>query len=636
MSSELNKSSSLHPEDLVGNLLGEEYDHNNHFINTRRQQLIQEVGRSSSAPPIPNVNENVNNVMNGFENENNYHENYMNFYRRMDPRVQMPPIWDQYTFDPIQQQRGFEGMNFPNNVMMSREMYPQPIRNYNHVPNFSTEDQITQKMQMLTINQQPPNNRNETNRRSKNGNGNGNGHEYRQPFYPTTPQPFMHEYYNPSFKNPDLSLGLGIPYQTPYNPMFHSVYPPMPNTGPLPRRAKNNNNRLNLSDYGPTNSSLYTSEEENGNGNGNGNNYDRGSSKYNFREKGDNYSKAKKSTLLDDLRTNNTNFDFKDIINNFVEFSKDQYGSRFIQQKLENATFEEKEMLFTEIYPHALELMSDVFGNYVIQKIFEYGTTDQRRQLADCVVGHVLNLSLQMYGCRVVQKALEVVETEQQYLLIQELEGHVLNCIRDQNGNHVIQKVIEKVPPQQTKFIVNTFVNEVFKLATHPYGCRVIQRILEHHCGNEEDERPVQIIKELLHCTISLVQDQYGNYVIQHVLKHGNHDDKNEIIKQLRGKIVKFSQHKFASNVLEQCVEFGTSEQRQWIIDEIVAEQGALEIMMKHQFANYVIQKILEVCVNYQREKFIEYIKPYYSSLKKFTYGKHILNKIENLVGFDN
>lgn len=48
----------------------------------------------------------------------------------------------------------------------------------------------------------------------------------------------------------------------------------------------------------------------------------------------------------------------------------DQYGSRFIQQKLEIATFEEKMKIFPEIIPHALSLMTDVFGNYVIQKVF--------------------------------------------------------------------------------------------------------------------------------------------------------------------------------------------------------------------------------------------------------------------------
>ncbi|KAF3648406.1 putative basic-leucine zipper transcription factor E-like [Capsicum annuum] len=48
--------------------------------------------------------------------------------------------------------------------------------------------------------------------------------------------------------------------------------------------------------------------------------------------------------------------------------SVDQYGSRFIQQKLETATTEEKNMVFEEVFPQALTLITDVFGNYVIQK----------------------------------------------------------------------------------------------------------------------------------------------------------------------------------------------------------------------------------------------------------------------------
>lgn len=49
-----------------------------------------------------------------------------------------------------------------------------------------------------------------------------------------------------------------------------------------------------------------------------------------------------------------------------MEFSGDQHGSRFIQQKLESATGEEMEIVFDEIVPQcAVQLMQDVFGNYV-------------------------------------------------------------------------------------------------------------------------------------------------------------------------------------------------------------------------------------------------------------------------------
>lgn len=87
-----------------------------------------------------------------------------------------------------------------------------------------------------------------------------------------------------------------------------------------------------------------------------------------------------------------------------VEFSGDQHGSRFIQQKLETANSDEKEQVFHEIQPNCLQLMTDVFGNYVVQKLFEHGNQTQKKILANQMKGHVLALSTQMYGCRVVQK----------------------------------------------------------------------------------------------------------------------------------------------------------------------------------------------------------------------------------------
>ena len=56
----------------------------------------------------------------------------------------------------------------------------------------------------------------------------------------------------------------------------------------------------------------------------------------------------------------------QDIFGYIVEFSGDQHGSRFIQQKLETASTEEKQIVFDEIVPdNALQLIQDVFGNYV-------------------------------------------------------------------------------------------------------------------------------------------------------------------------------------------------------------------------------------------------------------------------------
>ncbi|CAF0863631.1 unnamed protein product [Brachionus calyciflorus] len=338
-----------------------------------------------------------------------------------------------------------------------------------------------------------------------------------------------------------------------------------------------------------------------------------------------------RSRLLEDFRTNRQpHLQLRDIINHFVEFSMDQHGSRFIQQKLERASPAEKDLVFREILPSSHLLMTDVFGNYVIQKFFEHGSPEHKAAFASKLRGNVLSLALQMYGCRVIQKALESISSEQQIEMARELEGNIVKCIEDQNGNHVIQKCIECCNPKAIDFIVSDVLKQVYHLSTHPYGCRVIQRILEH-CDLEQTK---PILDELHSCTERLVQDQYGNYVIQHVLEHGNQEDKSSIINELKGRVLILSQHKFASNVIEKCVTHANRAERAALIEEVCAGSDttsncSLYTMMKDQYANYVVQKMIDVAEPAQRKVLMHKIRPHIHSLRKFTYGKHILAKLE-------
>ncbi|XP_059628330.1 pumilio homolog 4 [Cornus florida] len=358
-----------------------------------------------------------------------------------------------------------------------------------------------------------------------------------------------------------------------------------------------------------------------------------GSSKTWHSDFGANVEESFSASLLEELKNNKTrSFELPDIVDHVVEFSTDQYGSRFIQQKLETATAEEKTKIFPEIVPHAHALMTDVFGNYVIQKFFEHGTVTQRKELSSQLIGHVLPLSLQMYGCRVIQKALEVVDVDQQTQMVAELDGSIMKCVRDQNGNHVIQKCIECVPQDRIQFIISSFFGQVVSLSTHPYGCRVIQRVLEH-C---DDPNTQQIIMdEIMQSVCTLAQDQYGNYVIQHVLQHGKPHERTAIISKLAGQIVKMSRQKFASNVVEKCLTFGGPEERQLLVNEMLGstdENEPLQAMMKDPFGNYVVQKVIETCDDQSRDLILSRIKVHLNALKRYTYGKHIVSRVEKLI----
>lgn len=133
-----------------------------------------------------------------------------------------------------------------------------------------------------------------------------------------------------------------------------------------------------------------------------------------------------------------------------VELSKDQFGSRYLQHKIQESTAAEKQMIFDEIKEPCVPLMSDLFGNYVIQVLMDHGTSDQRTAVIEKIQGQVKKLSFDMYGCRCVQKAIEVGTIDQKLKLLEEVKYCIADCVDNQNANHVLQKCIEKIPPTKS------------------------------------------------------------------------------------------------------------------------------------------------------------------------------------------
>ena len=223
-----------------------------------------------------------------------------------------------------------------------------------------------------------------------------------------------------------------------------------------------------------------------------------------------------------------------------------------------------------------------------------------------------------------------------------------MRCVKDQNGNHVVQKAIERIPAEHIQFIVNAFTGQVCELSKHAYGCRVIQRMLEH-CV--EPTRSA-VLQELHGCASQLITDQYGNYVTQHVIEHGREEDRAAIIALVISGIIIYSKHKFASNVVERCIRFGTTEQRNKILEVLTAvnEKGDsnLQYLIRDQYCNYVIRSfylsttkpislilatetlMLELKGS-QLEQFLDTLRPQLAILKRFSYGKQV-QAIETLL----
>ncbi|KAL3811898.1 hypothetical protein ACHAXA_001423 [Cyclostephanos tholiformis] len=362
------------------------------------------------------------------------------------------------------------------------------------------------------------------------------------------------------------------------------------------------------------------------------------------------------SHLLNEIRgaKSRSQWTIHDIRSHIVEFCLDQNGSRFIQQRLEVADPNEKDAVMCEIIPAMEELHNDVFGNYVVQKLYEFGTPSMKKDLKGTLIGNMLHLSLEVYGCRVIQKALESLDYDDLCELILEFDSYVLTCIQDQNGNHVMQKCIEVMSlkakdsefmsgdvslsssmSQRIQFIVNDVLANVKTLCCHPYGCRVLQRMLEHCVESQK----TATLDEIQRCHKALLDDQYGNYVIQHVLQYGRESDRDSLLNIIvENDLLKLSRQKFASNVVEKLLKFGNSRQRNAIVREMLklryegqdgVSSSVLLLMVRDAYANYVVQTAIDVVPDgNEKRMLLEELKSNEAQLRNYTFAKHIVAKL--------
>lgn len=95
------------------------------------------------------------------------------------------------------------------------------------------------------------------------------------------------------------------------------------------------------------------------------------------------------------------------------------------------------------------------------------------------------------------------------------------------------------------------------------------------------------------------------------------------------GRIVTLAQQKFASNVIEKCLQRSTAAGQARIVREL-SEPSTLGVLIRDQFANYVVQRALTVADDIHAHALAEAIVPFAVELKGSTTGRRILQRLAN------
>lgn len=318
---------------------------------------------------------------------------------------------------------------------------------------------------------------------------------------------------------------------------------------------------------------------------------------------------------------------FDSCIGTFYSMSKDQHGCRYMQRRLEEGNPTYVELIFKETCPAIIELMTDPFGNYLCQKLFEHCNDEQRTQLILTAAPALPDIALNQHGTRALQKMIEHLHNDQQVeLVIHALAQKVVALVQDLNGNHVIQKCLQVLGAQRCQFIYQSVGLSCVTVGTHRHGCCVLQRCIDHAQGYQRNDLVAQITR----CAFDLVQDAYGNYVVQYILDLDEVNYTRPLCESFGGKIVDLSRQKFSSNVIEKCLRVSDTNTRAVMINEILSG-NELEKMLRDSFANYVVQTALEYSEPVQKQRMVDMITPLLPTIKQTPHGRRIASKIQSM-----
>lgn len=267
------------------------------------------------------------------------------------------------------------------------------------------------------------------------------------------------------------------------------------------------------------------------------------------------------------------------------------------------------------------DVLDEVKSQYDEDKLTDKG----RQQVFKAMQSKVKELALDSHGCRVVQQAMELTDDSQQVELVSELKGAVRELLGSAHGNHVLQRCIELLRPSAVIFILDelqSLENPPHQLACDKYGCRVLERLIEHF----PREKLHPFLDAVLNETIMLSKDNFGNFVVQHVLEHGTEDQKRRIVEVLKENLEEMAINQCASSVLDKALSYTVFQQE--LATAILETNGLLPQMALQRPACAATQRLFKVFDGEKLEKAKKQLNSCLSELQATKHGKTLLKEV--------
>ena len=279
---------------------------------------------------------------------------------------------------------------------------------------------------------------------------------------------------------------------------------------------------------------------------------------------------------------------------------KNHKGSKIFQKYLKLTHSDEIiHLIFVELSHNLEELIIDPYANYFIKKFFSYLNQKDRIDFLKGIEKTLIKLSSDSIGTYPIQTIIEHLNTKiEKMIIISAIKDRFEELIYDPFGCHVLEKLLICFEDEYVMFIYSYIFDNFLFLANHNNAICIIKKILTFtNKKNLHEKLKNIVIENALH----LIQQSYANFVIQIIIECWN--DYKDIIILFKNHFFKLSLEKYASNVIERCIEKDEAILNDYI-NEIINSNCIYEVM-KSNYGNYVIQKAIKLAKGEYKNKFV-------------------------------
>lgn len=189
------------------------------------------------------------------------------------------------------------------------------------------------------------------------------------------------------------------------------------------------------------------------------------------------------------------------------------------------------------IKPGAVLLIKDLNGNHVIQRCLQRLGTAESQFIYEAAAAHCVEIATHMHGCCVLQRCIDHASEPQKKALVGEVAQQALTLSLDPYGNYVVQYILNLGLPWASLAVMRRLRGSLCELSVQKFSSNVVEKCLKMGEGDDSLELARKdLIKELIASPAleQLLQDPYGNYVVQSALGVTKGELHSDLVERIR------------------------------------------------------------------------------------------------------